>query len=254
MKDAINTAYKHSELTGKIIGCAMKVHSELGNGFQEIIYQRCLDIEMAKQGLVFARELEMTIFYDGIEVGKRRVDFLVADIIMVEIKATSKLEDPHLAQVINYLEAYKLETGLLLNFGSKSLEFKRITNEHKLAKQQGNNQSQNNKRYCTTAKHQRNQLHQSNLRSIQLCSSITADMVSTSSLFWRCFLFMPLWAIVAEAILEVKRSSSISMGTSGKFFLRMVTKPFTCTADCEGVLSICLGSPTIKRSTCSVCR
>ncbi|MCC5916465.1 MAG: GxxExxY protein [Cryomorphaceae bacterium] len=132
----INEKYKHSELTGKIIGCAMKVHSTLGNGFQEVIYQRCLAIEMEKQGLGFARELEMTIYYEGIDVGTRRVDFLVDDKVMVELKAVTKLEDVHLAQALNYLEAYKLETGLLINFGSKSLEFKRVTNEHKLAKQQ----------------------------------------------------------------------------------------------------------------------
>ena len=131
----INENYKYSELTGKIIGCAMKVHSTLGNGFQEVIYQRCLAIEMEKQKLGFARELEMTIFYEGIDVGTRRVDFLVEDKIMVELKAITKLEDVHLSQALNYLEAYKLETGLLINFGSKSLEFKRVTNEYKLAKQ-----------------------------------------------------------------------------------------------------------------------
>ena len=136
MKELINNTYKHSEITGKVIGCAMKVHSELGNGFQEVVYQRCLDLEMEKQGLLFTRELEMTIFYHGVDVGTRRVDFLVDDKVMVEIKAVSKLEDIHLAQVLNYLEAYKLETGLLVNFGSKSLEFKRITNEYKLARQQ----------------------------------------------------------------------------------------------------------------------
>jgi GxxExxY protein len=136
MKDIVNSTYKHSELTGKIIGCAMKVHSELGNGFQEVIYQRCLNIEMRKQGLLFSRELEMAIYYDGEDVGTQRVDFLVDDKVMVEIKAVSKLDDTHLAQIINYLEAYKLETGLLINFGSKSLEFKRITNEYKFAKQQ----------------------------------------------------------------------------------------------------------------------
>ena len=114
----------------------MKVHSTLGNGFQEVIYQRCLAIEMEKQGLGFARELEMTIFYEGIDVGTRRVDFLVEDKIMVELKALTKLDDVHLSQALNYLEAYELETGLLINFGSKSLEFKRITNEYKLAKQQ----------------------------------------------------------------------------------------------------------------------
>ena len=135
MKEIVNEKYKHSDVTGKIIGCAMKVHSTLGNGFQEVIYQRCLAIEMEKQGLVFARELEMTIYYEGIEVGMRRVDFLVDNKIMVELKALSKLEDVHLAQALNYLEAYKLETGLLINFGARSLEFKRVTNERKLAQQ-----------------------------------------------------------------------------------------------------------------------
>ncbi|MEO8884465.1 MAG: GxxExxY protein [Mucilaginibacter sp.] len=135
MKDFVNTSYKNSELTGKIIGCAMKVHSVLGNGFQEVIYQRCLAIEMEKQSLSFSRELEMTIYYEGINVGTRRVDFLVEEQIMVELKAINKLDDVHLTQGLNYLEAYKLETGLLINFGSKSLEYKRITNEYKLAKQ-----------------------------------------------------------------------------------------------------------------------
>jgi GxxExxY protein len=134
MKEIVNNAYKYSDLTAKIIGCAMKVHSTLGNGFQEVIYQRCLAIEMEKQGLGFARELEMTIYYEMTNVGTRRVDFLVEDKIMVELKAITKLEDIHLAQTLNYLEAYKLETGLLINFGSKSLEFKRITNEYKLLK------------------------------------------------------------------------------------------------------------------------
>src|ERR1700753_2916055 len=130
MKEIINNSYKYSDLTGKIIGCAMKVHSTFGNGFQEVIYQRCLAIEMEKQGLKFSRELEMSIFYESINVGVRRVDFLVEDKIMVELKAISKLEDIHLAQGLNYLESYKLETGLLINFGAKSLEFKRITNEY----------------------------------------------------------------------------------------------------------------------------
>lgn len=138
MTEIINDKYKHSGLTGKIIGCAMKVHSTLGNGFQEVIYQRCLAIEMEKQGLGFARELEMTIYYEGIDVGTRRVDFFVEGKIMVELKALTKLEDVHLSQALNYLEAYKMETGLLINFGSKSLEFKRVTNEHKMMKQQIN--------------------------------------------------------------------------------------------------------------------
>ncbi len=132
MKEFVNNSYKHSDLTGIIIGCAMKVHSTMGNGFQEVIYQKCLAITMEKQGLKFKRELEMEIYFEGINVGTRRVDFLVNDLIMVELKAISKLDDVHLAQALNYLEAYNLETGLLLNFGSKSLEIKRITNEYKL--------------------------------------------------------------------------------------------------------------------------
>ena len=113
----------------------MKVHSTLGCGFQEVIYQRCLDIEMRKQGLRFGREFDMEIFYDGQLVGTRRVDFFVEDKIMVEIKAIAKLEDVQFAQALNYLEAYSVEIGLLLNFGAKSLEFRRITNERRLQSQ-----------------------------------------------------------------------------------------------------------------------
>ena len=113
----------------------MKVHRTLGNGFMEAIYQKCLEIEFEKQGIKFSREIETEIYYEGINVGVRRMDFLVEKIIMVELKAKSSLDDVHLAQALNYLEAYKLETGLLINFGSKSLEFKRITNEFKLKKQ-----------------------------------------------------------------------------------------------------------------------
>ncbi|MCU0447375.1 MAG: GxxExxY protein [Microscillaceae bacterium] len=119
---------KYEEITKKIIGCAMKVHSTLGNGFQEVIYQRALAIEMSKQGLSFQREMEMTIFYDGIDIGTRRVDFFVENIIMVELKAVSQLEDAHLAQAMNYCQAYNLPIGLLINFGAKSLVFKRVYN------------------------------------------------------------------------------------------------------------------------------
>src|ERR1700712_3378251 len=119
---------KHKELTEKIIGCAMKVHSTLGNGFQEVIYQRALEIEFGKAGLGYAREMEMNIYYDGIEIGTRRVDFFVEDAIMVELKAIINLEEVHLAQAMNYLEAYQMEIGLLINFGSKSLQFKRVHN------------------------------------------------------------------------------------------------------------------------------
>ena len=124
----IKEQYKYSEITGKIIGCAMKVHSALGNGFQEVIYQRALAIEMTDQGLSFSREHEMPVFYKRQQIGTRRVDFLVEGVISVEIKAIVVLEDVHLAQAINYLEAYDLEVGLLINFGSKSLQHKRIVN------------------------------------------------------------------------------------------------------------------------------
>jgi GxxExxY protein len=122
----IKEQYLHSELTGKIIGCAMEVHRTLGNGFQEVIYQRALAIEMAQQGLEFSREHEMQIYYKGVDIGTRRVDFFVEGKVMVELKAVVQLEDVHLAQAINYLEAYGLEVGLLLNFGNRSLKYKRV--------------------------------------------------------------------------------------------------------------------------------
>lgn len=114
------------ELTYKIIGCAMKVHAKLGNGFQEVNYQRALAIELKKAGMLFSRELEVPIFYDGEHIGTRRVDFLVENEVMVEMKALTELQDVHLAQGLNYLVAYKLDKGLLINFGAKSLELKRL--------------------------------------------------------------------------------------------------------------------------------
>lgn len=125
----INEQYKYSELTAKIIGCAMAVHKTLGNGFQEVIYQRALAIEMHLGGISFSREFEMPIFYREEQIGTRRVDFLVEGIISVELKAITKLEDVHFAQAINYLEAYNLKIGLLINFGEMSLKFKRLTNK-----------------------------------------------------------------------------------------------------------------------------
>ena len=122
----IKNEYPSSELTGKIIGCAMEVHRILGNGFQEVIYQRALVIEFARQGLSFSREHEMSISYKGEKIGLRRVDFFVEEKIMVEIKAVVQLENVHLAQAINYLEAYGLKIGLLVNFGNTSLQFKRV--------------------------------------------------------------------------------------------------------------------------------
>lgn len=119
---------KHESLTHAIIGAAMEVHRYLGNGFQEVIYQRALSIEFNMQGIEHEREKEMPLYYKGFDVGSRRVDFFVNEKIMVEIKALTKLEDVHLAQAMNYVEAYNMEIGLLINFGAKSLEFKRVHN------------------------------------------------------------------------------------------------------------------------------
>lgn len=124
----IKKEYKYSELTAKIIGAAMEVHRHLGSGFQEVIYQRALSIEFNLQSLAHEREKEMSLTYKEYPIGQRRVDFYVEDKIMVEIKAVKELEDVHLAQAINYLEAYGLEIGLLINFGSRKLEFKRVMN------------------------------------------------------------------------------------------------------------------------------
>jgi len=140
----INKNYKHSEITKTIIGCAMKVHSTLGNGFQEVIYQRALAIEMKRQGLEFEREMEMPVMYEEFQVGTRRVDFFVENKVMLELKAVTQLEPVHLAQALNYLEAYKIEIGLLINFGSTSLQFKRLTIEKKLQKEQQKSTKSNN--------------------------------------------------------------------------------------------------------------
>jgi GxxExxY protein len=119
------------ELTYTVIGCAMKVHNKLGNGFQEVIYQRCLAIELERAGLNFGREIEQKIFYDGIEVGTRRADFVVENKIIVELKAIINLEDVHLAQAKNYVIAYNFPKGLLINFGSNSLQYKLIFNPNR---------------------------------------------------------------------------------------------------------------------------
>jgi GxxExxY protein len=117
-----------NELTYKIIGCAMKVHNKMGPGFQEVIYQRCLAIELERAGLSFAREQEQPVFYDGIQVGTRRADFVVENQVVVELKAVVQLEDVHLAQAKNYTVAYGFPLGLLINFGGKSLEHKLMFN------------------------------------------------------------------------------------------------------------------------------
>jgi GxxExxY protein len=122
----IDDKYPESERTSRIIGCAIKVHKYFGNGFQEVIYQRALAIELTLAGLSFLREMEMDIHYHEEKIGTRRVDFFVEGKIMVELKAVIQLEDVHLAQAINYLEAYKMKIGLLINFGSRSLQVKRV--------------------------------------------------------------------------------------------------------------------------------
>lgn len=125
MEKYINKKYYKSDITARIIGCAQKTHQQLGNGFQEVIYQKALEIEFKKDKLKFEREKEMNIIYDGQLIGHRRVDFLVDKDVMVELKAISKLEEVNIAQLINYIEAYKVKIGLLINFGAKSLEVKR---------------------------------------------------------------------------------------------------------------------------------
>jgi GxxExxY protein len=124
----MNTELKYKDITEKIIGASFEVHKFLGNGFQEVIYQRALAYEMREAGLEFAREIEQEIYYKELPepIGTRRADFVVEGKVLVELKALVMLEDVHLAQALNYLKAYKLEVGLLINFGAKSLEFKRL--------------------------------------------------------------------------------------------------------------------------------
>lgn len=121
--------FKYLDLTGKIIGAAMAVHSEIGNGFQELIYQRALEIEMRANDIQFKREFVMPVYYKMYNIGTRRVDFLIEDKISVEIKAVIQLEPVHMAQALNYLEAFNLEVGLLINFGEKSLRYRRLENK-----------------------------------------------------------------------------------------------------------------------------
>jgi GxxExxY protein len=123
------TTFKHGEITEKIIGAAFKVHNTLGPGFQEVIYQRALELELRLVPLELLREFEMPIFYLNQQIGTRRVDFFIENKISVELKAVTKIDDTNIAQAMNYLEVYNLEIGLLINFGSKRLEFHRFTNK-----------------------------------------------------------------------------------------------------------------------------
>jgi len=122
------TIEERNKITHDVIGVAMEVYNVLGNGFQEVVYQRALSIEMKLRKIEHQREFEIPLLYKGFDVGQRRVDFLVFGNISIEIKAIANLDDLQLAQAKNYLEAYNLETGLLINFGSKSLQFKRLFN------------------------------------------------------------------------------------------------------------------------------
>ena len=126
----VDERYVNSALTEKIIGCAMRVHTALGNGFPEVIYQRSLALEMGLSGLAFQREIERTVYYRDEAVGTRRVDFLVEDAVLIELKATHELTGLHHNQLINYLTAFRLTTGLLINFGEKSLRYKRFIKTH----------------------------------------------------------------------------------------------------------------------------
>ena len=137
------TKEQQDKITHSIIGCAMEVHNILGNGFQEVVYQRALSIEMNLRNIEHQREFEMPLSYKGFDIGSRRVDFLVMNEISVEIKTIINLEDVHLAQAMNYLEAYNLQTGLLINFGAKSLQFKRLFNKSWKSKNPENQGSDN---------------------------------------------------------------------------------------------------------------
>ena len=124
----IKSEYKHSDITEIVIGCAMKVHNSLGKGFPEIIYRRAFFIELTKTELLIEREIEQPVYYENHVVGKRRVDFLINKIILVETKAISELDNSCINQILNYIEAFNLEIGLLINFGKDRLEFKRYIN------------------------------------------------------------------------------------------------------------------------------
>ncbi len=122
---------EEAELTEKIIGCAMKVHSVLGPGFLESAYAKALAHELRKTGVSVECEKLITVKYDGVVVGEFSADKLVADKVMVEEKAVQALVPAHGVQLVNYLTATGVEVGLLLNFGAQRLEFKRKTRTYR---------------------------------------------------------------------------------------------------------------------------
>jgi GxxExxY protein len=123
---SVDKRYKYSDITEKIIRCAMNVHNYFGSGFPEIIYQRALEKEFEKNGLKFQKEIEQPVFYYNEKIGSRRVDFLVEGVILLELKAVTELTSYYFSQILNYIKAFNLEVGLLINFGEKSLRFKRF--------------------------------------------------------------------------------------------------------------------------------
>ncbi len=124
--------YKYEDLTYKITGLAMKIHRAIGLGFPEIIYSNCMIVELNKAGIKVEKEVERDIFYDGVKVGSRKLDLLVDDKVIVELKAVSMLEPVHQNQLLNYLKVFKIEVGLLINFGAKSLDHQRYALDHKI--------------------------------------------------------------------------------------------------------------------------
>lgn len=127
----MESGLKHGDITQKIIGCAMKVHTKMKNGYNEGIYSKCLAIEFDKVKIKYQRELDIPVYYEEVIVGRRRVDFMVEEKVVVELKAIAELTDQNLAQALNYLECHRLEIGLLINFGAKSLQFKRLINQER---------------------------------------------------------------------------------------------------------------------------
>ena len=117
---------KHEDLTDKVIGCAIEVHKKLGPGFLESIYENAFVIELHKQNLQVEKQREVIIKYDGFEVGKHRLDLIVNDTIVVELKAVKNIEDVYFAIVKSYLKALEKEHGLIINFSKPVLEVKRV--------------------------------------------------------------------------------------------------------------------------------
>jgi GxxExxY protein len=126
----METGLKYGDITQQVIGCAMKVHGKMRNGYNEAIYAQCFSIELDKAHIKYQKELDIPVYYEQVIVGRRRVDFMIEEKIVVELKAVAELTDQHLAQALNYLECHHLEIGLLINFGAKSLQFKRLINQY----------------------------------------------------------------------------------------------------------------------------